>query len=351
MPDRVKLSGSSERQLVDHAVKALSEMLPTFRLTTETVRQAPWDLTVTLRSTKMTQRLLIECKSLGEPRYVAQAITVLILATRQQPHSYGVVVVPYIGPEGQRLCREAGIGYMDLTGNAFLRFGQVLIDRKSGERPLREKARLRRLFSPKSSRILRVLLAQLEQKWTLARLATEAQVSVRSAHLVINALEEKALVDKQRGAIRLVQPSALLDLWGQNYHFDQHRRETFYSFIRSPRELATKLAVQAASQGTRLALTLHAGAALVAPFVRYTDVHAYIDGDLGRLAKSLDLRPVETGGSVHLLEPNDIGIFYGTRGIQDVPVVSDLQLYLDLLHYPARGREQAEVLRRQKLGY
>jgi hypothetical protein len=33
---------------------------------------------------------------------------------------------------------------------------------------------------------------------------------------VINALEEKAFVDKRRGAIRLVQPAALIDLWGEN---------------------------------------------------------------------------------------------------------------------------------------
>jgi hypothetical protein len=34
-----------------------------------------------------------------------------------------------------------------------------------------------------------------------------------------------------------------------------------------------------------------------------------------------------------------------------VPVVCTTQLYLDLLHYPARGREQAEVLRRQTLKF
>lgn len=352
MAQKVKMARPLEEDLTGHAVKALRDMLPTFRLTSESAgRAAPWGTTVTLRSGRTTQRLLVESKSVGEPRYLAQAITGLALATRRSPRSYGVVVAPYIGPEGQRLCREAGVGYLDLTGNAFLSFDHVLIDRKSGERRPRAKARLRRLFSPKSSRVLRVLLTEPHQTWTLARLATEAQISVRSAHLVINALAEKAFVDKQRGAIRLVQPAALIDLWGENYRFDQHRRETFYSFVRSPRELATKLAVQAASQSIRLALTLHAGAAMVAPFVRYTDVHAYIDGDIGRFAKALDLRPVETGGSVHLVEPNDEGVFYGTQVIQDVPIVSNPQLYLDLLHYPARGREQAEELRRQKLGY
>ncbi|MGH7278414.1 MAG: type IV toxin-antitoxin system AbiEi family antitoxin [Candidatus Rokuibacteriota bacterium] len=174
---------------------------------------------------------------------------------------------------------------------------------------------------------------------------------MRTAHLVINALEEKDFVDKQRGAIRLAKPGPLLDLWAEHYRIDQHRRQTFYSFVRDPRELAEKLVAEATEQRVQLALTLHAGAALVAPFVRYTDVHAYVSGDVDRFARVLDLRPVETGGGVHLLMPNDEGVFHGIQTIEGIPVVCNPQLYLDLLHYPARGREQAEEVRRQTLGY
>ena len=188
-------------------------------------------------------------------------------------------------------------------------------------------------------------------EWTLARLADEAAISLRTAHLVINALEEKAFVDKRRGAIRLEQPGALLDLWGENYRVDEHRRRTYYSFVRNPRELAATLASEADAQKARLALTLHSGAALVAPFVRSADVHAYFRGDVEHLVKAVDLRPVESGGNVHLLVPNDEGVFYRTQTVDHVPVVCHTQLYLDLLHYPARGREQAEELRRQKLRY
>jgi len=352
MREKVKIRVESGQGFEARVLGALHELLPAFRITEERpARPTTWDLTLTIRSGRTERRLLVEWKSVGEPRYLAQAITVLTLATRQSPRDYPLIAAHYIGPEGQRLCREAGVGYLDLAGNAFLRFDGVLIDRRSGQRPARAKARLRRLFSPKSSRIVRVLLNQSDQEWTLTRLATEASISVRTAHLVINALEEKDFVDKRRGAIRLAKPGPLLDLWAENYRVDQHRRHTFYSFIRSPRELASKLAAEAAAQRVSFALTLHAGAALVAPFVRYSDVHAYIAGDIDRFVKALDLRPVESGGGVHLLTPNDQGVFYGTRTIEDIPVVCNPQLYLDLLHYPARGREQAEELRRQKLGY
>jgi hypothetical protein len=350
MASQVKIHNPAA--LEHRAVQAFREVLPAFKVTNaQLTKQAPWDFTLVVGTGKAARRLLVECKSVGEPRYLAQAITRLTLAMRRLPKVYPVVVAPYIGPEGQRLCKEAGVGYLDLAGNTFLRFDGVLIDRRSTERPAREKSRLKRLFSPKSSRVLRVLLEQPDMEWTLARLADEAAISLRTAYLVINALEEKAFVDKRRGAIRLQQPGALLDLWGENYRVDEHRRLTHYSFIRNPRELAATLASRADAQKGRLALTLHSGAALVAPFVRSSDVHAYFRGDVDRLVKAVDLRPVESGGNIHLLVPNDDGIFYRTQTVDHVPVVCNTQLYLDLLHYPARGREQAEELRRQKLRY
>ncbi|MFQ5830386.1 MAG: type IV toxin-antitoxin system AbiEi family antitoxin [Candidatus Methylomirabilia bacterium] len=332
--------------------RRLPELIPTLRVTAEPhSARTPGDLVLKVRSAGKTWRLVCEVKSVGEPRYLAQAITALTLAARRDPRIYPVVVAPYISPEGQRLCREARVGYLDLTGNVFLRFDGILVDRRSAEAPPREKARLRRLFSPKSSRILRVLLEQSKEEWTLAELAAEAAVSLRTAHLVINALGEKAFVEKRRGAITLQKAGDLLDLWAQNYSLEQHRRRTFYSFVRDPREVAVKLTAHALAHREQLALTLHSGAALVAPFVRTADVHAYFLGNLERLAKALDLRPVETGGTVHLLEPYDEGVFYRAQTIRRVRVVCNTQLYLDLANYPARGREQAEVLRHQKLAF
>jgi hypothetical protein len=350
MPIRVKLPTGPALEAAVRA--ALRDLLPAFRISEERAgRQAPWDLAFTVRSGRTTRRLLVECKSVGEPRYLAQAITVLKLASQQSPRNYPVVAAPYIGPEGQLLCREAGVGYLDLTGNAFLAFDGVLVDRRTDARPPRAKARLRRLVSPRSSRILRVLLEQPEQTWTLARLAEEAGISLRTAHLVVNALDEKAFIEKRRGAIRLEKPGALLDLWAESYRLDQHRQHTFYSFVRDPRELAARLARYARPAHMPCALTLHSGAALVAPFVRFAEVHAYVRGDVDAIAQALDLRPVDTGGNIHLLVPNDDGVFYRTRLIKQLPVVCNTQLYLDLLHFPARGREQAEALRRQMLKY
>jgi hypothetical protein len=342
----------TEREIINSLHRRLPELLPTLRVTVERPsRGAPWDLVLNVRSAGKTHRLVCEVKAVGEPRYLAQAITSLTLATRNDRRLYPAVVAPYISPEGRRLCGEAGVGYLDLTGNVFLRFGGILVDRLSAEAPPRARARLRRLFAPKSSRVVRVLLEQPEARWTLARLAEKAAISLRTAHLVVNGLEEKALIEKRRGAITLQKPGELLDLWAQNYSIERHGQHTFYTFVRSPAELAAKLTAHAVRHKEAVALTLHSGAALVAPFVRSTDVHTYFLGDRERLVKALDLRPVESGGTVHLLEPYDEGVFYKIQTIRDIRVVCNTQLYLDLVNYPARGREQAQVIRQRKLGY
>jgi len=53
--------------------------------------------------------------------------------------------------------------------------------------------------------------------------------------------------------------------------------------------------------------------------------------------------PVGDGGRLVLMKPfyRD-SVWPGVRQIDGLPVVSDLQLALDLWHYPLRGREQAE---------
>jgi hypothetical protein len=43
-------------------------------------------------------------------------------------------------------------------------------------------------------------------------------------------------------------------------------------------------------------------------------------------------------------------VFVGARMRNDLPVVSPVQLYLDLINYPVRGKEAADVLARAVLG-
>ncbi len=344
------ISKGEKDNVVEKFLTKLPELLPTLQVLRSRREYSPrrgaqYDLCLDVRIAGKVKRLVLEFKGVGEPRYLYQAIATLKQIPKEE-RAYPVVAAPYISPEGQKICREAGVGFVDLTGNAFLQFDTVLIERAGRGTPRREKARRRRLFAPKSSRVLRVLLENPNTAWTLSRLAKEANVSIRTAHVIINSLEEKGYARKQRAAIALVKAHDLLDLWAENYSFEVNVRRGYYTFTRSHREFLGKLRE---TGDTGYALTLHSGASLVAPFVRHTDIHFYWLGNPERIASRLDLRVVETGGNVQVFSPYDGGVFYRVQEINGLRVVCNTQLYLDLIHYPARGKEQADFLRRRKM--
>lgn len=97
------------------------------------------------------------------------------------------------------------------------------------------------------------------------------------------------------------------------------------------------------------ALTVLAGAYVVAPYVRPTTVHFYIkQREKAKIwVESLDPRPVETGGNISIVLPYDEGVFYGASEVNGLNVVSKVQLFIDLFNYPARGEEAAEAILRE----
>ena len=60
---------------------------------------------------------------------------------------------------------------------------------------------------------------------------------------------------------------------------------------------------------------------------------------------------VLAGHGITVLMPPDAGVLYRAQAVDGIRVVGPVQLYLDLIHDPARGREQAEFLRSQRLRY
>lgn len=66
--------------------------------------------------------------------------------------------------------------------------------------------------------------------------------------------------------------------------------------------------------------------------------------DIERLTDKVDLKPVTSGANVTILKPYDEGVFYNTQGVDGVPVVSAVQIYLDLMKIHGRGEEAAQAV-------
>ena len=311
------------------------------------------DLTIKFRLSEQEHTLVVELSSLGQPRQIRAAVTRLAEVRRELPGAYPVAAAVYIGPQSARILKSHNLGYVDLSGNCYLALENVLIE-KEGKRNVRPSTRpLRSLFAPRATRVVRVLLVDPARGWRLEELARAAGVSLGHAHNVVKRLEELAWVARDEDQrFRLGKPADLLESWSDSYTYRANEIASYAAPERVTRRYMAELARVATGEGRRYAFTLNAGVSLVAPNLRVPVVHCYLEGDPAPVAKALGLRPsAEADGALHLLTPYDPGVFHGALEKGGLKVVCLPQLYADLLHYERRGRDQAEHLRREAMGY
>jgi Transcriptional regulator, AbiEi antitoxin, Type IV TA system len=289
------------------------------------------------------QRVIVECKTVGQPRVARAAVNQLLRYLKDFPDAYGVFAAPYISPKAAEICAGEGIGYLDLAGNCRLSFGQVFIEKTGNPNPYSDKRDLRSLYSPKATRILRVLLSKPGTIWRLQTLAQEADVSLGLVSKVKKLLADREWITTESTGLRIADPEALLREWSDNYTFTKNEVRQYYS-LKSVPEIEARIAEMLSRKSIRFALTGFSGADRLAPYTRYHKVAAYVDETDEDLAALLNLKKVTSGANVALLAPYDEGVFYDGRRSEGVKVVSPVQLYLDLCALHGRGEEAAKAL-------
>jgi hypothetical protein len=317
-----------------------------------TVGEQTVDLLARFRMGQEIKTLICEVRPLGQPRYVREAVARLRELRQHLPGAYPVVAAPYVSPQSAALVRRNGCGYVDLSGNCYLAFDNVLIE-KEGKPNARPVVRpLKALFAPRATRIVRALLVEHDRTWRLDELARAVGVSLGHAHNVVKRLVELDWLDRgPDGLYRLVRPGDLLEAWREAYTYRVNGLVAYVAPVRDARRVMEGLARHADELGMTYAFSLHAGASLIAPHVRVSTVHCYVTGEPEGLARALGLQPVEGEGSVYLMSPYDPGVFHAPVTKGGFRVVSLPQLYVDLYHHERRGREQAEKLRRDAMGF
>lgn len=305
------------------------------------------DFILALRSKSINRRLVCEVKSSGQPRIAREACLTLADYARSDKRDYPVLIAPYIGPSAAEICDQYKVGYFDLAGNRRLTFDQVYIRSDGFPNPSVQKRELRSLYSPKGERILRVLLTAGPRSWRMQELASEADVSLGQVANLKKLLSDREWIEAGAEGFRLRSLDAavlpLMTEWAETYRIERSTFREYYSLKPTPQTEAELVEASRRLQ-TQFAFSGFSGAARLASAVRYQRITAYCIGDLPALADQLGLKPVSSGSNVMILEPYDAGVFYGARDLDGVPVVSAVQLYLDLTQAKARGEEAASAI-------
>ena len=272
------------------------------------------------------------------------------LAHKATPSNHSwLLVTPRLTDRFVALCREAGIACLDLNGRVWIRRGPLLIDR-AGRRDGDAVVAMPPapdLFSAKSSRLSRALLSP-RTEWSQAELAAQTGISRPLLSRLLDTLNQQGFVRREgsrRGGRWIAsQPDALLDEWARRDTWARRVTLHQYSLLLPPESIADQ--VQSTFGAGRLAFTQWFAAQLRHPYTDAPIVSAYVDAlPSAEVLKSLTAREVADGGRLWLLLSKDDGVFQFTQTIKGLNLVSDAQIYLDLLQVGLRGPDAAEALR------
>jgi len=257
-----------------------------------------------------------------------------------------VLIAPYLSEEARSLCRQAGIGYFDLAGNASLDSPQVFFE-ISGKSNLRVRQRqVRTPFEGKAERVVRTLLLKPDRHWNMRELARASQVSLGLASMATTALVNMGTVTKGRSGLELLGPAALLEAWSHSYDLQRSSFCLYRSWAQVP-EIERRLADQRKALAGRWALTLWPGAHhLLGLEDAPLRLALYWSGKPERLAQALNLS--ERGGKtpVFVFKPYDGSLLWGSRRTSGrLTAVHPLQLYLDLCSGDAEELDLARRVR------
>ncbi len=284
--------------------------------------------------------ILAVVKENGQPRLVREAIAKLHEYQQTYANAYGLVVAPFLTPMSTRICRQEGVGYLDVSGNCRLNFDFVFISKTGRIVPTSKKKNFRSWYSPRVERVLRVLFLQPQHLWTTWDLAMEAFVTPGQALGVKNQLSKSQWLEEFKEGFRLSRPDLLLDDWSENY-LPGRSVERVFSSSKSVVEIETMLASVCQEQVIPYALMGFSAAMRFDPLLQYNRVSAYAASDLSKIISALDLTETKGKGNVSLWVPYDEGVLRGAELFEHVKVTSPIQTFLDLISLEGRGEKAA----------
>jgi DNA-binding MarR family transcriptional regulator len=296
--------------------------------------------------------MIVQCKASGQADSVAMAARqARDFANAVSKAAIPLVVVPYMGEVGQQLCEEAGVSWLDLSGNARIIAPGLRVRIEGKPNRFKRAGRPRSLFAPKSARIARWLLMKRDQAFTQRELARVSGLDEGFTSRIVRGLEEQRLVVREAdGAVRVANYDTLLDATREAYDFSKHHIVRGHVAARSSDDVLRRLAESFHRDKMKYAATGLAGAWLWSGFAGFRLVVLFVSELPDAKARGqMGFHEMERGENVWLVQPNDAGVFDGGEIREGVSCANPVQIYLDLKDHPERSTEAAEELRKKLL--
>lgn len=254
-----------------------------------------------------------------------------------------LVVSPYLSQRSRTVLEEAGINYLDLTGNARIAIdypGLSVRTEGAQREPTPRRRPDRGISGPAAGRIIRAL-TDFTPPYSVTQLAGLADVSAGYCSRTLQALEREALLRRDnRGTVEEVDWPAMLRRRGNAVVlFDKGRTKTYIARSGVQRTLETLPNID----GQDYAVTGSFAAARINAVTAPVGLAVYTPKP-GALIEALKLLPADQGADVHLVRPADRGVFARTSVEDGVRWVGRSQVVLDCLGGTGRMPQEGEAV-------
>lgn len=348
----------SEQQIIIELKSFIKQLLPLKGMEVdvdpESISNIPGspDLIVQVEHEGLSFRLIIEALAQNSLPVFKNKVAKLKVSTSDHNDAVPVLVARYLSPQRRSMCQDEGICFIDLSGNVLIKYKSFYIEKTGFPNKFPEERGGRDPFSDKASLILRAILKGGEYLWGVRELAQETHLDPGYISRMARELESRNYITRVSSKLKLRDPEGILDDWVRNYNLRKNTIFGYFVMAANSAEILEKIRSLRIPDGVDYALSVQAGANLIAPYAVFQEVHMYIADEKAHsyFEKELKLNKADQGANFVLMLPYyKHSVFYDSRTVKKLRVVSDIQLYLDLHGYPIRGLEQAEHIFNKKL--
>jgi len=249
----------------------------------------------------------------------------------------------YIPPRLAQRLVEAGVNFVDETGNVYIDWPGKLYIRVQGARPKRlPEARIGRLSQPSGLKVVFVLLAgSRANSMGYRELAKKSGVALGSVARIVQELKVKGCLElRGRGKWIVTRKRDLLDLWVGGYADRLRQKLSIGRFQPPEKDLARtrdRIQMEAEATGITWALTGGFAADVLTHHFRGDQLAVFVSEWPAELVKRLRWLP-SAHGPVSVLRQFSPHVLFTQEPPLEVPVAHPLLVYAELI-YQGRERE------------
>ena len=201
--------------------------------------------------------------------------------------------------------------------------------------------------------------------WTLTEISEELafesrrsqcglsfDVSFSLASRVLRSLEEELLITRSNSKILVPEPRRLLTRWAQEYkkRYKWYLRRSFgISNPFGPDLKSVSRGLERLVKPQCFAFTGAAAASATAPFVDADPIDLFVSNESGVENLRTSISGISIGPDIRVIYAYDAGVFMSSSFNEGIPLLSEIQSYLDLSARVERDLKQADYLLQNRI--